>query len=203
MTSVIELRHFRYFVAVAEELNFSRAAERLHIAQPPLSQQIQSLEAELQVQLFDRTRRPLQLTSAGKAFLEEARSTLAQVEEAVRMTRRIHQGELGHLTIGFSSSIANSILPDILRSFRERYPSIKLILREENSACLIQRLRDRYTDVTFVYQYPALTEAENWGIIPLDRQPLVVVLPDTHPLVTHSQIFFSDLAEEEFVMPLQ
>jgi DNA-binding transcriptional LysR family regulator len=199
----MELRHLRYFVAVAEELNFSRAAERLHMAQPPLSHQIHSLEAELKVQLFDRTKRPLQITSAGKAFLEEARSTLAQVEQAVRMTRRIHQGELGYLTISFTSSMANSILPDILRAFRERYPSVELILREENSASLIQGLRDRYTDITFIYKYRALPEVDNWGIITLDEQPLVVVLPENHPLATHSKILFSDLADEFFVIPLQ
>lgn len=199
----MELRHLRYFVAVAEELNFSRAAERLHMAQPPLSQQIHSLEAELKVQLFDRTKRPLQITSAGKAFLEEARSTLAQVEQAVRMTRRIHQGELGYLTISFTSSMANSVLPDILRAFRECYPSVELILREENSASQIQGLRDRYTDITFIYKYRALPEVDNWGIITLDEQPLVVVLPENHPLAIHSKILFSDLADEFFVMPLQ
>ncbi len=147
----MELRHLRYFIAVADELSFSRAAERLRIAQPPLSQQIQALETELGVKLFDRKKRPLQLTLAGQAFVEEARTMLAQLEQAVSKTQRIHQGNLGHLTVSFSSSLANGMLPDILRSFRQHYPEIELILREENSAFQLQRLREYKTDAIFVY----------------------------------------------------
>ncbi|MEP6516619.1 LysR family transcriptional regulator [Microcoleus vaginatus] len=109
----MELRHLRYFIAVADELSFSRAAQRLHIAQPPLSQQIKDLEAELGVKLFDRKTLPIQLTPAGQAFLEEARATLVQLEQAVHKTQRIDQGELGYLTVGFPSSIANGVFPEM------------------------------------------------------------------------------------------
>jgi DNA-binding transcriptional LysR family regulator len=198
----MELRHLRYFIAVADELSFSRAAERLQIAQPPLSQQIQALEAELGVKLFDRKKRPLQLTSAGEAFVEEARSTMVHLEQAVQKTQRIYQGTLGHLTVSFTSSIANGILPDTLRAFRQRYPEVKLILREENSAFQLQGLRDRKTDILFAYQYNEIPNASNLEVMPLKQEPLVVVLSKKHPLANRSKISFSDLSDEEFIIPL-
>lgn len=199
----MELRHLRYFIAVADEMSFSRAAERLQIAQPPLSQQIQALESELGVKLFDRKKRPLQLTLAGHAFLEEARSTLANLEHAIRKTQRIHQGELGHLTVGLTSSMANDVLPNILRTFRQHYPEINLILREASSGSQIQGLRDRQTDIVFVYQTPDLSEANDLEMMLLSEQTLVAVLPQHHPLTTQSTISLRDLADEEFVMPLR
>lgn len=199
----MELRHLRYFISVADELSFSRAAERLRMAQPPLSQQIQALEAELGVTLFDRKKRPLQLTLAGVAFLEEAKSMLTQLEQAVQKTQRIQQGELGYLTVGFTSSIANGILPSILRSFRQQYPEVKLILREENSAFQLQGLRDRQTDIVFVYADPVLSEAHDLKFMPLSQESLIVVLPQRHRLATQSNIALTDLVQEEFVMPLR
>jgi DNA-binding transcriptional LysR family regulator len=199
----MELRHLRYFIAVADELSFSRAAERLRIAQPPLSQQIQALEAELDVKLFDRKKRPLQLTLAGQAFLEEARVMLTQLQQAVHKTQRIHQGELGSLTIGFTSSIANGVLPNILRSFRQQYPAVKLVLREENSAFQIQGLRDRRTDIVFVYQDPVLSEAYDLELMPLSQESLVVALPQNHRLSTQPNVALIDLIDEEFIMPLR
>jgi DNA-binding transcriptional LysR family regulator len=198
----MELRHLRYFIAVADELSFSRAAEKLHIAQPPLSQQIQALETELGVRLFDRKKRPLQITPAGQAFLEEARSTLAGLEQAIHKTQRINQGELGYLTVGFTSSIANGILPNILRIFRQQYPEIKLILREANSAEQVQKLRDRQTDIVFVYQNLHLLAANDLEVMPLLQETLVVALPQKHPLAAQSTISITDLADEEFIMPL-
>ena len=197
----MELRHLRYFVAVADERSFTRAAEKLGIAQPPLSQQIQSLEKELDVILFDRTKRPLQLTSAGQAFLEASRSTIANLEQSIQRTQRIHLEELNCLTIGFTSSIANGVLPNILRTFRQHYPEIKLILWEENSAFQIERLRDHQTDVVFVYQNHDLTKANDLKMMPLSQEMLVVVLPQNHPLAVQSQISLTDLANEEFIMP--
>jgi DNA-binding transcriptional LysR family regulator len=201
----MEIRYLRYFVMVADELNFSRAAKKLNMAQPPLSQQIQSLEKKLDVILFDRKMRPLQLTSAGQAFLEECRSILANydqnLDQAIHRTQRIHRGELGCLTIGFTSSIANSILPNILRTFRQEYPEIKLILREDNSAFQIERLRDHQTDVVFVYQNHDLTIAKDLKMTTLSEEMLVVVLPQNHPLAVQSQISLTDLANEEFIMP--
>lgn len=117
----MELRHLRYFITVAEELHFSRAAERLQIAQPPLSQQIRCLEEELGVQLFERTKRRVQLTDAGQVFLLEARRVLTQLEQAVRMAQRANRGEIGRLGVGVNATAAQSFLPEILRVFRERF----------------------------------------------------------------------------------
>jgi DNA-binding transcriptional LysR family regulator len=198
----MELRHLRYFIAVADELSFSRAAVRLQMAQPPLSQQIQALESELGVKLFDRTKRPLQITPAGLALLESARSTLTQLEQAVHQTQRIHQGELGYLTVGFTSSIANGVLPNILRRFRQQYPAVKLLLREESSSFQIQALRDRQTDIIFIYQNHEVAEANDLAALPLLKEPLVVVLPQKHPLAKRTKVALTDLAGEDFVMPL-
>ena len=198
----MELRHLRYFIAVADEQSFSRAAERLHMAQPPLSHQIKDLEKELGVQLFDRKSHPIQLTPAGQAFLEECRATLAQLEQAVHKTQRIHQGELGYLTVGFTSSMANGVFPEMLRTFRQRYPEVELILQEEHSASLIQRLRDRQTDIIFLYLYHEIYEANDLEMMSLTQEPLVAVLPKNHPLAAKSQISLADLKDEEFVMPL-
>lgn len=198
----MELRHLRYFIAVADELSFTNAAKRLHISQPPLSNQIQALEAELGVKLFDRKTHPIQLTPAGQAFLEESRATLAQLEQAVNKTQRIHQGELGYLTVGFTSSISNGVFPEILRTFRQRYPEVQLILQEEHSAFLIQRLRDRQTDIIFFYLYHEIAEANDLETMSLTKEPFVVVLPKNHPLAAQSKISLSDLKDQEFVMPL-
>jgi DNA-binding transcriptional LysR family regulator len=197
----MELRHLRYFITVADELSFSRAAERLNMAQPPLSQQIQSLEVEMGAKLFDRTKRPLQLTLAGQAFLLEARLTLANLEQTVKRIQLIHQGELGHLSIGFTSSIANGILPNMLCTFRQQYPSVKLILREENSSVQLQGLRDRLTDIVFVYQDHQLLDATDLEVMLLQNEPLVVALPEKHLLAQQKNIAIADLVDEDFVIP--
>src|SRR4051812_37654769 len=122
----MELRHLRYFVAVAEELHFRRAAERLHISQPPLSQQIRQLEAELGVQLLERSRRRVELTAAGAAFHLRAREILDAVDDAARLARRVQRGEVGRLSIGFVGSAMYSVLPDVLRAFRAQRSEVEL-----------------------------------------------------------------------------
>src|SRR5213076_2095932 len=122
----MELRHLRYFVAVAEELHFGRAAQRLHIAQPPLSQQIRRLEGDLGVSLFDRTNRRVALTDAGRAFLGEARLTLAQAERATQVASRAARGEIGQLIIGYMASAELNVFPRLLPVFRKRHPGIDL-----------------------------------------------------------------------------
>ena len=119
----MELRHLRSFLAVAEELHFGRAAARLHISQPPLSQQIRRLEDELGARLFRRTKRRVELTPAGQAFLTEARQTLAQAERAVRAAQRAERGELGELLVGYVTSATYGPLPDVIRMFRKRFPT--------------------------------------------------------------------------------
>src|SRR5947199_1575814 len=157
----MELRHLRYFVAVAEELHFGRAAERLHIAQPPLSRQIRDLERELDTLLFARGARGVELTPAGRAFLPEARLTLAQAERAQRTAQRAARGETGRLRGGFVDAATNSgILPDVLGFFRMHLPSIGLSLLEMGPTQQAEGMRDGRIDLGILQSPPA--DAERW-----------------------------------------
>src|SRR5271156_5621624 len=140
MNGDIELRHLRYFVAVAEELHFGRAALRLHLAQPPLSQQIRKLEAMLGYPLFTRTSRSVSLTQAGAALLERARRTLRNVERDLEETRSVGRGEVGSLHIGFVGSGMLTTLPGIFRAYREQYPRVRLHLHESFTARVVEGL---------------------------------------------------------------
>lgn len=193
----MELRHLRYFIAVAEELHFGRAAERLCIAQPPLSQQIQQLERELGFQLFHRTQRHVELTAAGQLFLDEAREVLSGLEKAVAAGRRVARGEVGRLGIGFVGTATYEFLPAALSEFRERYPEVELVLRELVSAKQVQALRDRRIHVGLAR--PTITEK---GIVsePLYQEPLVAALPARHPLARQERLTLATLAEEPFVL---
>lgn len=194
----MELRHLRYFIAVAEELHFSRAADRLHIAQPPLSQQIQQLEAELGVQLFHRkTKRQVQLTEAGGVFLQEAYRLLAQLEQAIQVTRRVGRGELGQLRVGFISSVTYDVLPAILRQFREQFPEVELVLQELTTIEQEQALCDRRIQVGFVNP-PLEDDTLSWECI--QQQALIVALPETHPLAKQERIKVRSLADEFFIL---
>src|SRR5215211_5157308 len=147
----MNFQRLRYFVVVAEELNFSRAAERLRMAQPPLSYQIKRLEEELGVQLFYRTKRSVRLTDAGRLLLVEARGLLVHAEQTASVVHRVGQGEVGRLTVGFVPSAANRVLPPILRAFGERFPGVELLLREVDPDRLLGGLSDRRVDVGFLY----------------------------------------------------
>ncbi|HEY9801077.1 MAG TPA: LysR substrate-binding domain-containing protein [Leptolyngbyaceae cyanobacterium] len=194
----MEIRHLRYFIAVAEELHFSKAAERLHIAQPPLSQQIQQLEQELEVQLFHRkTKRQVQLTEAGKVFLQEAYQLLAQLETAVALTQRIGKGQTGQLRIGFTSLVIYDLLPLILRQFREQFPQVELVLRELTTSQQEQALKDSLIHVGFAH--PPL-EDDTISYQCIDRQTLVVALPSTHSLAQTEHIYVQDILSEPLIM---
>ncbi|MFL6678015.1 MAG: LysR family transcriptional regulator, partial [Burkholderiaceae bacterium] len=147
----MELRHLRYFVAVAEELHFTRAAERLHMAQPPLSQQIRALEDELGVRLFERTRRSVALTDAGHALLGRARDLLAATQALPGELQRIARGEIGQLRIGFSSTLPlTKVLRDVVADWRRTHPDVALHLREMHSALQFEALRAGDLDVGLV-----------------------------------------------------
>ncbi len=193
----MELRHLRYFIAVAEELNFTRAAEKLHIAQPPLSQQIQHLEAELGFQLFRRTKRTVQLTAAGQVFFEEAGKILQQVDRAIQLGRQTSRGELGQLTIGFVSSAAHNVVPAILQAFRTRCPAVKLELHELTTNEQLQRLRFGQIDIGFV-RPPVEEDGINSEIV--FREPLIVALPETHPAADRAQVELRELSTEPFIL---
>ncbi len=197
-SAAVELRRLRYFVAVAEELNFSRAAQRLCMAQPPLSTQIKQLEQELGVRLFDRTGRRVRLTHAGRLLLEEAQSIFVQVEQTVRVVREAGQGEIGRLSLGFIPAASNDILPEILREFRSRSPKVELFLHEMMPDRAVQSLHDKRIDVSFLF-LPREDEIVRCKII--SREPLVVALPETHPLASEPRLEMQALADEDFVLP--
>lgn len=194
----MELRHLRYFVTVAEELHFGRAAEKLRISQPPLSMQIRGLEEELGVTLLNRTQRHVSLTQAGRTFLAEARQILARLEQAVLMTRRAGRGEIGELAIGFISVADYNVLPTLLREFRSLYPLVNLTLREATSDAQIEDLVNGRIDAGFML--PPVFDARLESVTIL-REPLVAALPGRHPLARGSgRISLASLAQSPFIL---
>ena len=193
----MELRHLRYFIAVAEELNFTRAAEKLHMAQPPLSQQIQQLETQLGFQLFRRTKRTVVLTEAGQVFFEESQKIMQQVDRAIQLAQQTSRGELGQLTIGFVSSAAHNVVPAILQQFRTLHPAVKLELHELTTNEQLQRLRFGQIDIGFV-RPPVEEDGINSEIV--FREPLIVALPETHHLADRAQVELRELSTEPFIL---
>lgn len=193
-------RRLVYFVAVAEELSFTRAAERLHMAQPPLSQQIGLLEKDLGVTLFDRSRRSIRLTPAGVAMLPEARRLLADLDETERMVRRVADGALGRLSLGFVPSAVNGRLPDVLRAFRADHPDVELVLRELPPDPLLAAVSSGRLDLGVLYRPVA---ADGLAEILVAREPLVLAVPEGHPAAGTATVALADVATEPFVMPEQ
>ncbi|HEX5393863.1 MAG TPA: LysR substrate-binding domain-containing protein [Rhodocyclaceae bacterium] len=195
----MELRHLRYFVAVAEELHFTRAAERLHIGQPPLSQQIQALEEELGVQLFARSKRRVALTEAGQRFLVSARQILADTEQAAEQARRAARGEVGELRIGFTSSLPlTPLLPGVLNDYRRRHPQVTLTLREMFTTDQFDALIAERLDVGFV-RYTNVTAPTGLALREIHRDPLRVVINQRHPLAGEKCLSFAQLRDESFI----
>ena len=196
----MELRHLRYFIAVAEEGHVTRAAERLGMQQPPLSQQIQALERELAVQLFRRKPRGVELTDAGHALLDDARAILAHVDHAFATTRRTARGEQGRITIGFTSSAPfHPFVPRVIRAFREAYPLVALSLDESGTTELIDNLRNERVDAAFI-RTPV---ADPMGITvnPLLEEAMLVALPATHAFATSdTELPLAALAAETFIV---
>lgn len=193
----MELRHLRYFIAVAEELHFRRAAERLHMSQPPLSQQIRQLEEEVGATLLLRNQRKVELTAAGAAFLVRAREILDSVEDAARQARRVQRGEVGRLAVGFVGSAMYSFVPELLRAFRDDKPDIALRLHEMGTTEQLRQLEDGRLDVGFVRLRGARPGLAFESV--LDEE-VVVALPDVHPLAQRPLLRLSDLEGESLVL---
>jgi DNA-binding transcriptional LysR family regulator len=196
----MELRHLRYFVAVAEELHFGRAAVRLRIAQPPLSRQIRDLERELGAPLFDRVPRGVELTPAGLALLPEARLTLAQAERAQRTAQRAARGEIGRLRVGFvEAAIYSSALPDVLGFFRMHLPDIGLSLFEMEPLQQAEAFREGRIDLGILHNPPP--DADRWlRVEPVYSEPLVAAVPHAHRLARRARPALGDFATEPFVL---
>jgi len=192
----MELRHLRYFIAVAEELNFTRAAERLNTAQPSLSQQIRNLEQELGVPLFIRTKRSVTLTAAGAVFLDEARLTLAQARRAIASARQSAQAGESTLVLGFSPAAEIKLFPSTLTSLRASFPKLRLEFRSMTT--LGQREALLHNEIDLAFLRPPIHEP-SLEAIPVLREQLVVVLPADHPLAGEGPLDFSELSGYPFI----
>ncbi|MBO0781266.1 MAG: LysR family transcriptional regulator [Ktedonobacteraceae bacterium] len=193
----MELRHLRYFVVIAEELHFGRAAVRLSIVQPSLSQQIRQLEGELGFPLLHRTKRTVELTDAGRVFLAAAQDILARVQEAKRAAQRAYHGEEGRLVLGYISSSTYDLLPAMLRVYRERFPHIEVALRELTTQEQVRALEEGHIQVGLL-RLPINTPLVN--VESLRRERIVCVLPEKHPIAQREHIPVSLLAREPFVL---
>jgi DNA-binding transcriptional LysR family regulator len=193
----MELRQLRYFVAVAEELHFRRAAERLHMSQPPLSNQLSRLEGELGCPLMIRSRRRVELTPAGEAFLRDSRRLLRELDEAVHTARRIHAGQTGELRISFVGSALLSLVPNVVRRYRALRPDVELQLRERSTEEQLRELRAHTIDVALV---PLPVDAPDLRTEVLRREPAVAALPAAHPLAGLQRVPLSRLAAEPLVL---
>ena len=196
MSNDIELRQIRYFVAVAEELNFTKAAKKLSIAQPPLSRQIQNLEKELDVLLLDRTNKRVSLTPAGKAFYDECRQILQAVEKGIQVAQKVAQGKIGRIVMGFEGSTHNEILLKIIRQFHEMYPGVELVLQEMSSGKQVKALQEKQIAVGLL---DPITATPDLKFDVLFSEPLVAVLPEKHPLANFKEINVGDLSNDLWV----
>ncbi|MBS1191417.1 MAG: LysR family transcriptional regulator [Rhodocyclaceae bacterium] len=193
----MDLRHLKYFIAVAEELNIGRAALRLHISQPPLTRQIQQLEEELGVQLLVRTPRGVELTQAGEMFLEEARNIRSLVEQAIERTKRAGQGKLGRLDIGIFGTGILSAIPQMLHLFRDTHPDVRVVVHTMTKDEQIEALRQRRIALGFNRILSPLPDIENELII---KEPLFLVVNANHPLSRQESVSFMELAKHPLVL---
>ena len=196
MNPNIDLRHLRYFLAVAEELHFGRAAVRLHMAQPPLSQQIRRLEGEIGYPLFVRSSRSVKLTPAGKVLVERARRALQRVDDDLEAVRSVARGEVGVLKIGFVGSAMLTRLPSILDRYRRMYSRVQLHLNELHTSQLIDALREGSADVALARDAGLI---EDLHVEHAFIEPFIAVMPKKHPLAARKSIPISRLRDEPFV----
>jgi DNA-binding transcriptional LysR family regulator len=194
----MELHQLRCFLAVAELLNFSRAAEQIHLSQPAVSIQVRVLEKELGVKLFERTHQKTTLTDAGKIFQAEARNILEQAAQAVRNAQLAAAGKIGQLRIGFISTAAAHIVPALVSEFRKSHPQVELELRHALTAEQIELLENRTLDIGF-FRVPIIEQGEIITI-PVHREPFKVFLPSSHPLSHRSKLQLRQLDGAEFVV---
>ncbi len=196
----MELRHLRYFLAVAEELHFGRAAKRVHISQPPLSQQIRQLEEDLRVKLFYRTRRKVELTDAGRAFAGEARLILQQVERAAGLASEANRGKTRQLVVGCSPA-NDSVVLKILKAFSKRHPKVHILIRSFPTPRQAEALRNGRIDVGFL---TLPLDMEGLVVETILKERLVVAMPKSHPLARRRRIPLRALANDtQILFPLE
>jgi DNA-binding transcriptional LysR family regulator len=195
----MELRHLRYFVAVAHEGHVTRAAEKLHIQQPPLSQQIRALEREIDAALFVRHPRGVSLTDAGRSLLADAEQILAQAEHAKIRARRTARGEVGRIAVGFTTSAPfHPLVARAIREFRGTRPDVSFVLEESSSGDMVSGLRDERLDVAFIRS--GLVDPQGVTVHPLLQEDMVAAFPARHPLTKRARLTLKDLADETLIL---
>ncbi|WP_306112971.1 MULTISPECIES: LysR family transcriptional regulator [unclassified Roseovarius] len=192
----IDLRHIRYFIAVAEELHFRRAAERLGVAQPALSRAIQHLEQELTVALFQRSNRAVQITDAGRVFLDGCRSIMNALDHTIEDTKRADRGQIGSLRIGYTDMAIAGVLPTLLKAFQVRQPGVVLQPHHDVTTAQLQKLDQGELDIGCV---TGPISREEYGQLPIQSERLVCVVYENHPLAGRGRVRLEDLANEDFV----
>jgi DNA-binding transcriptional LysR family regulator len=206
---IMNLFQLEYFVTVAEELHFARAAERLHVAQPSLSFQIKQLEEEIGVRLFQRTTRRVELTAAGVAFLEKTRLSLRTLRDGVDAAQRIERGEQGTITLGYNGYTLYNLIPQLLQSYRVRHPQVQVRVREVYEPYSEQQLLSGELDVVLgiieAYdssEHPAYDEMNHTDLVrlPLFKEPLTVALPRDNPLCSQQSLRLAMLADQDFIV---
>ena len=195
---MIDLRQLRQFIAVAEELHFHRAAERLNMSQPPLTTTVRRLEEEIGAELLERGNRVIRLTPAGTALLAHARATVEQADLAVAAARDAAAGRVGTLRLTYVGSAMYGRLAKTVRAFRRSYPNVRLELKEATTAAQVMALRERTSDVAVLL--PPLPDEAGLNMIPFDEDCFAIALPAAHRLVGKANVTLSDLADEPFVM---
>jgi DNA-binding transcriptional LysR family regulator len=195
----MELRHIRYFLAVAEERHFTRAAAKVGIGQPPLSQQIKDLEAEIGAPLFRRVPHGAELTTAGEAFLEAVKEMPALAQRATKAAQRAARGETGSLRVGFTASSAfNTVVPSAIRAFRRAYADVELLLEEANSTRLVAGMQDGSFDTVFLR--PGAAGSEAFQLRLLSEEPMVAALPARHPAAARQAVHLKLLKDDAFLL---
>jgi DNA-binding transcriptional LysR family regulator len=195
--SNMEFRQLVYFIAVAEELHFGKAAEKLHLSQPALSKQIHALENSLEIKLFERTRHWVRLTPAGQKFLITARCTLQQLEQGIKVAQQVARGEIGRLKIGFPNPTLLTILPTVLEKYRRLYPQVELTLVGGGTETQVEALRTHQIDLGFVY---LPIREDTLAVELLYEETFLVALPTSHPLAKRKKISLKSLADEPLIL---
>jgi len=194
----MELRHLRYFITVSEELNFSKAAQKLFTAQPSLSQQIKDLENHLNLKLFNRTKRKVELTDEGKVFLDYARATVAQADQAIFLARETAKAQKNIIKIGFIPVVEIKVFPHILPSFRFEHPDLKLALHSMNDIKQIEALNNEELDIGFIRENK---EDDHLASRLILREKMIFILPKEHPLAKYTQIPLQALKNINIIIP--
>lgn len=200
----MELRHLRYFMVVSEELHFGRAAERLNISQPPLSMQIQNLEEELKVKLFDRSRRQVKLTRCGETFLRRVKTVLSEIDSAVKEVQALERGEMDTISVGYKSGIMLEEITPLLRQFQQSYPKVRLKFVQASVAEQYQAVHDHRLDIGFidapVAEQSSHYTTENITGIPVVHEKLVMAVPTNHPLIDREVVHLHEFSSDPFII---